>query len=211
MAKSRQLVARSVIGAFVATTLALAGKVQAAPLAMGPVEQVNVRSSIVVVLGRTYHVGPATSIVSNAARTRVALSSITPGTLVVIDGTESATGAEIVQRIAILPEQNVPGATQLLVTGVVTSATSTGQVRIGKLAVDINATLTDDSQRAWVGELIQAFGTQPNPGGLFLAQSAIHVAGIGGSGDTANGIGGSGPSAKGGSGVTVNGIGGSGL
>ena len=216
MAKFRQLASRSVVGAFVAAALSLVGKAHAAPLAIGPVEQVNVRSSTIVVLGQTYHVSPSTSVINKTAGAHISLASIAPGTFVVIDGTESAAGVATVQSVVTLAQQNVPGATQLLVTGIVSSVSSTGQVRIGKLTVDVNATLTDDSQRIVVGELIQISGTQPNPSGLFLAQgiggSGLSANGIGGSGVTAAGIGGSGLSAAGigGSGLSANGIGGSG-
>ena len=216
MAKFRRLASRSVVSAFVAAALSLVGKAEAAPLTIGPVEQVDVRSSTIVVLGQTYHVGPSTSVINEAAGGHSSLSSIAPGTFVVIDGAESAAGGAKVQSIGILSQQNVPGATQLLVTGIVSSAASTGQVRIGKLTVDVNATLTDDSQRVAVGDLIQVSGTQPNPSGLFLAQgiggSGLSAAGIGGSGPTTQGIGGSGSLAAGigGSGVTAAGIGGSG-
>ena len=227
MAKFRQLASRGVVGAFVAAALSLVGKAQAAPLAIGPVEQVNVRSSTIEVLGQTYHVGPTALVISKAAAAHISLGSIAPGTFVVIDGTESAAGVATVQSVATLAQQNVPGATQLLVTGIVSSVSSTGQVRIGKLTVDVNATLTDDSQRVAVGQLIQVSGTQPNPSGLFLAQgiggsglsaagiggSGVAAAGIGGSGLSSNGIGGSGTSTKGigGSGATAAGIGGSGV
>jgi hypothetical protein len=216
MAKFRQLASRNVVSAFVAAALSLVGKAQAVPLTIGPVEQVNVRSSTIVVLGQTYHVGSGTSVINKVAGSHASLRLIAPGTFVVIDGTESAAGISTVQSVGILSQQNVPGATQLLVTGIVSSVSSTGRVRIGKLTVDVNATLTNDSQRVAVGDLIQVSGTQPNPSGLFLAQgiggSGLSAAGIGGSGSVANGIGGSGATAAGigGSGSVANGIGGSG-
>ncbi|MBW4052653.1 MAG: hypothetical protein HIU85_14545, partial [Proteobacteria bacterium] len=216
MARSGQVLLSGVsacIGALLAANLSFGAQVT--PLAFGPVEQINLRTSTIVVLGQAYHVSPSAALFSKATGTRTALGSIAPGTLVLVDGTESAAGAANVQSIVSLRRLNVPGATQLLATGVVTAVNSAGQIRIGKLSVDINATLTSDSHGATVGELVQVVGTQPNPQGLFLATNAVGIGGsgasvgIGGSGAKV-GIGGSGAAVGiGGSGATV-GIGGSG-
>ena len=96
---------------------------------------------------------------------------------------------------------DVPGATQLLVTGVVSSETSTGEVKIGNLVVDVTPTLTSDSQKFTVGGLVQVTGTQPNPNGLFLAQNIISInasktMGVEGGGASAMGVEGGGASLK---------------
>ena len=160
------------VAAFVAT--ALAGTAQAATLAIGPVEQVNLKNSTIVVLGQTYQVSPA-AVLKTQAGTPTTLSNLAPNTLVEIDGTESARGQSAVSRVASLPGMDVPGATQLLVTGVVASETATGQIKVGNLVVDVTATLTSDAQKFAVGGLVQLTGTQPNPGGMFLAQNVTSI------------------------------------
>ena len=184
--------ARSVSAVAVFVAAALVGKAQAATLTVGPVEQVDLKSSTLVVLGQTYHIGASVSL-RNQAGVSVSLDSLAPDSLVSVDGTETAPGAVTVKAITALSQLDVPGATNLLVTGIVTGVSPVGQVRIGNLTVDINATLTSDSQQIAAGELVEVAGTQPTGGGLFLAQS---IAPIQGSGYTAAGIKGGGLSLK---------------
>ena len=174
------------VAAFVAA--ALVGTARAATLTVGPVEQVNLKTSTLVVLGQTYQISPSASL-RNQAGTAETLSSLTPDTLVVIDGTETKAGKATVSSVTSLSQIDVPGATRLLVTGIVSKVTLTGEIKVGNLTVDINPTLTSDSQSAAVGELVAITGTQPNEGGLFLAQS---VAPLNGTGLSTNGIRGSG-------------------
>ena len=204
------------IAAVVATVLA--GSAQAATLAMGPVEQINAKASTVVVLGQTYKIDPSTTLSSQAGAV-FTLNSLAVNTLVVVDGTESAQGVTNVTSVVSLPQLDVPGATRLLVTGVVSAETAAGQIKIGNLNLDITQTLTSDVQNFSIGSLVEVTGTQPNPGGLFVAQhiaplnSAPSAAagaanGILGGGVHANGILGGGVSAKGilGGGARSNGI-----
>ena len=174
------------VAAFVAA--ALVGTAQAATLTVGPVEQVNLKSSTLVVLGQTYQIGPSVSLRNQAGATET-LGALTPDTLVVIDGTETTAGKTTVSSVTTLSQLDVPGATRLLVTGVVSQVTPIGEITVGKLTVDINPTLTSDSQNAAVGELVAITGTQPNEDGLFLAQS---VAPVNGAGLSASGIRGTG-------------------
>ena len=183
------------IAAFVAS--ALAGPAVAGTLALGPVEQVNVKTSTLVVLGQSYHILPTTKLLGRSGA-GVTLDSFAPNTLVVVKGTESASGAVSVASIMRVPQIDVPGATQLSVAGVVSSESTTGQIQIGKLSVDVNSTLTSDTQNFAVGNLVSVTGTQPNPNGLFLAQSVVPLTGVDGSGKsatTALGVDGSGKSA----------------
>ena len=209
----------SAVAVFVAA--ALVGKAHAATLTVGPVEQVNLKSSTLVVLGQVYHIGPSVS-VRNQAGAVISLGSLAPDTVVSVDGTETAAGKAIIKSVTALPQLDVPGATPLMVTGVVSQVTPIGQIKIGNLIVDVNATLTSDSQQVTTGELVEIAGTQPTGGGLFLAQSAVSLTGVGGSGfrsKAAIGVGGSGFKSStaigvGGSGFTTNaaiGVGGSGF
>ena len=198
------------IAAFVAS--ALLGTAQASTLAVGPVDHVDLRASTVTVLGQTYKIAASTS-VKNSKGTPVSLASLAPDTIVSIDGSESANGAATVVSVTSLPQLDVPGATRLFVTGVVTSETATGQVKVGNLVVDINSTLTNGSQEFAVGSFVRITGTQPNPGGLFLAQTVATSNGIIGGGASSNGIIGGGASSNGiiGGGASSNGIIGGGL
>ena len=176
MARSDQArirgVSMSAVAVFVAA--ALVGKAQAATLTVGPVEQVNLKTSTLVVLGQTYHISPSTSL-RNQAGAVISLSALTSDTLVSIDGTETPAGSVIVQSVIALAQLDVPGATQLSVTGIVSNVMPTGEIKIGNLTVDINPTLTSDSQNVTAGELVEITGTQPTGGGLFLAQSMVSV------------------------------------
>ncbi len=191
------------VAAFVGT--AVAGAAHAATLAVGPVEQVNVKASTLVVLGQIYRVDAGTLIKNQRGQT-ISIGNVTANTLVVINGTETSAGQATVDSVASLPQLDVPGATPLLVTGVVSEESPTGQIKIGNLTVDIVDTLTSDTPQFQVGNLVEVTGTQPNPGGLFLAQSVTALSGLSGSGaDTAvNGLSGSGAD------TAVNGLSGSG-
>ena len=169
---SPRALAISTVAAFVAA--ALVGKAQAGTLAVGPVEQVNLKSSTLVVLGQTYHLNSSV-VLKNQSGAPISLTSLTPDTLVSIEGAETATGQATVKDVTSLSELNVPGATHLQVTSVVSSETPTGSIKVGNLTVDINSTLTSDTQNFSVGSLVEITGTQPNPGGIFLAQSIVPV------------------------------------
>ena len=199
------------VAVFVAA--ALAGTAHAATLAVGPIEQINLKNSTIVVLGQSYRVAPGV-IVKSQAGALAALSSLDTNTLVEIDGSETANGQSAVTSVTSLPQMDVPGATQLLVTGVISSETPTGQVKIGSLLVDVTATLTSDTPMFTVGGLVQVTGTQPNPGGMLLAQNivsintaqALGVAGSGLSSKAALGVAGSGLSSKAALGVAGSGL-----
>ncbi|MFZ0500892.1 MAG: DUF5666 domain-containing protein, partial [Steroidobacteraceae bacterium] len=188
-------------GALLCATVLLAGgagfsnATQAGALAIGPVQQVNAKSSTLVVLGQTYSLASSARI--SASGSAVTLRSLKPGTLVAVYGTESPHGAVDVLDVVALPQLNVPGATHLVVTGIVSAVSNVGTIRIGGLSVDINATLTSDTPTASVGDLVQLTGTQPTSGGLFLAQGIEGSGaskGIEGSGAASLGIEGSGAS-----------------
>ena len=188
-----RVLSRSAVAAFVGA--ALVGTAQAATLTVGPVEHVNLKTATIVVLGQNYHVD-ASTLIRNRAGAVTGLGSLAPYTVVSITGTETATGRATVKSVTALPEVDVPGATQLLVTGVVSSQNVVGEIKVGGLTVDVNATLTSDTPKFQVGNLVEITGTQPNPGGIFLAQNVIALAGVSGSGAAADlGVSGSGAKA----------------
>ena len=176
-------------------TAALAAKAQAAALTVGPVEHVNLKTSTLVVLGQTYHIDRSV-LLRNQAGAAIPLDSLTPYTVVSVQGTETAAGKANLKSITALPELDVPGATRLLITGRVASESAAGHIKIGNLTVDITPTMTSDTATAAVGELVQVVGTQPTAGGLFLAQSVVSlgVAGTGSSPVKSFGVAGTGSS-----------------
>ncbi len=98
MAQSRTVVSRGMllaVGAVAVTTLPLFGTAIAAPLTIGPAEQVNVEASTVVVLGQTYHVNPSLPIINRSTGAQIALGSIAPGTLVLVDANTAIDAAGI--------------------------------------------------------------------------------------------------------------------
>ena len=177
------IVSGSAIAAFVGA--ALIGVAHAGTLTVGPVTQVNLKASTLVVLGQTYYVDASTLITNRAGRP-VTLGSLTPNTLVSIAGTETATGQATVASVKSLPELDIPGATALLVTGVVSTETPTGEIKVGDLNVDIVATLTSDAPKFQVGNVVEITGTQPNPNGMFLARTIAVAAGLQGGGAAVN-------------------------
>ena len=167
--------AASLAAAFVGA--ALVGVAHAGTLAVGPVEQVNLKTSTIVVLGQVYQVDAATLIKTSAGKT-ITLGSLAPDTLVSVAGTETASGQTSVDSITSLPDLDVPGATPLFVTGIASAESPTGQIKVGHLSVDVVATLTGGAPKFQAGNLVEITGTQPNPNGLFLASTIAVSSGI---------------------------------
>ena len=185
----------------------------AAPLAIGAVEQIDLRNSSVVVLGQRFHVGPDTLVTSQASYpNRVSLATMPRNALIWVDGEGRADGTTRVDELVILPESNIPGASQLLVTGVVRAVSNDGRIRVGRLDVDITATLSSGNSQISVGDFVEVNGTQPLSQSVFLAQSATRAQGVGGTGANALGVGGTGANALGvgGTGKVALGVGGTG-
>ncbi|MDB6089760.1 MAG: hypothetical protein JWN85_2544, partial [Gammaproteobacteria bacterium] len=199
----------------------------AAPLAIGAIDQIDLRNSSVVVLGQRFHVGSGTLVTSQTTYpNQVLLAAVPRNALVWVDGEENGTGATRVDALIILPESNIPGASQLLVTGVVSAVGSDGRIRVGQLNIDITATLSSGNSQISVGDLVEVFGTQPVSQNVFLAQSAARTQGVGGTGKSVvalgvggtgantQGVGGTGKSAVllgvGGTGASTQGVGGTG-
>jgi len=186
----------------------------ASPLAVGAVDRVDLKTSSVVVLGQQFQVGAGTLVTTEASYPRpVSLADVPQNALVLVEGEEKTSGAVSVDAVIVLPESYVPGASQLLLTGVVSSVSSDGQIHVGNLKVDITPTLTSNSTPIAVGDLVEITGTQPATQGVLLAQSLVRAAGVGGTGNVALGVGGTGKVTTlgvGGTGKAVAGVGGTG-
>ena len=204
----------SCVAAFVFAAISFTNESVASPLAVGAVEQVDLKNSTVVILGQQFHVSAGTLIASQASYpAAISLTALPQNALVWVDGEERASGSRV-DALIVLPESNVPGASQLLLTGVVSSVSSDGQIRVGKLKVDINQTLSSGGAPVAVGDVVEVAGTQPTAQGVFLAQSLVRTEGVGGTGRVASlGVGGTGRVATlgvGGTGNAALGVGGTG-
>jgi hypothetical protein len=177
----------------------------ASPLAVGAIERVDLKNSSVVVLGQQFQIDAGTLLSSETSYpNRLVLSDLAPNTLVLVDGKQGPGGVTHVDALIALPDQNVPGASQLLVTGVVSEVSNTGQIRIGQLKIDVTPTLALGGSSPVVGDVVEVSGTQPQPQGVFLAQGFAHTDGVGGTGRIATmGVGGTGR-------ITALGVGGTG-
>ena len=91
------------VAAFVAS--ALAGNAHANTLSVGPVEQVNLKSSTIVVLGQTYLLGSKTAVADSTSSSAISLKSLSTGELVSISGTETSSGTTQVDRLVVLPSK----------------------------------------------------------------------------------------------------------
>ena len=201
------LLRRSVACALAFSALARLGSAHADPLAIGAVEKLEAKSSSIVVLGQRYQVGPKTLVVSESSNhAHLALSALTHDSVVWIDGQLLPNGGTRVDTVTILPEQYVPGSTQILVSGIITAVRSDGHVRLGELNVDVTPTFSSGITEFSVGDSIQAYGTQPVAQGVFLAQSLKRSPGQGNS--SSQGVGGTGAAGVGGTGAA--GVGGTG-
>jgi hypothetical protein len=200
--------------AIVLAAISFSNESVASPLAVGAVDRVDLKTSSVVVLGQQFQVGAATLVTTEASYPRpVSLADVPQTALVWIEGEEKTSGAVSVAAVIVLPESYVPGASQLSLTGIVSGISSDGQIRVGKLKVDITQTLGSNSAPIAVGDLVEISGTQPAAQGVLLAQSLVRADGVGGTGNAVAGVGGTGNVALGVGGtgnITALGVGGTG-
>ena len=144
---------------------------------LGPVEAVSERDGNAMVLGQ-----------------RLSLEALGPvevGQTVAVFGDVKADGTLFVSQVRNLG-QYVPGATTVLLTGVVQKLNSSiGRTTVNGVSVDINSVVSlDETGAIGAGTLVQVAGIQPNASGLLLAQGisgGAKTSGISG-GALANGI-----------------------
>ncbi|HEU4623268.1 MAG TPA: hypothetical protein VFS52_00810, partial [Steroidobacteraceae bacterium] len=147
-----------------------------APLVLlGPVEAINQREGVVVVLGQRL---PA----------RV-VGHVEVGQTVAVFGTFDSRGV-----INVLGVQRqglyVPGATSIVLTGVVQKVVpALGRATVGGVNVDLVSLVPlEQSEGIAVGSLVQVAGIQPVAGGLILVQGISGGATSGISGGATSGI-----------------------
>jgi hypothetical protein len=128
--------------AIVLAAISFTNESVASPLAVGAVDRVDLKTSSVVVLGQQFQVGAGTLVTTEASYPRpVSLADVPQNALVWVEGEEKTSGAVSVDAVIVLPESYVPGASQLLLKGVVSSVSSDGQIRVGNLKVATTPTL----------------------------------------------------------------------
>ena len=207
--RSRNALHRCVVTTAFVVAASLSSLVSAAPLAIGTIESIDARTSSIVVLGQKYSVGSAILVSgSKSYSAGKAAQFLAPGTLVWVDGELANNGSAKVASLTLLPETNVPGATEVFIAGVVKAVDSTGKVKIGSLTIDTTPVIGTFDGAISVGDSVEFFGVQPAANGVFVASAVAgsHIHGVGGTGLT--GVGGTGLTGVGGTGKT--GVGGTG-
>jgi hypothetical protein len=122
---------------------------------VGPVEAVNAATSVAIVLGQKVLAPSASDLV--VGDTVFVVGELNP------DGSIFAEG---IQDAGLY----VPGATQVLLTGVVQKVDSAvGRVTVGGVSIDLTTIGTNQSLTLSKGSTVQIAGTQPVNGGLVLA------------------------------------------
>ena len=156
--------------------ISYSGVSSADPLALGAVERVDLEHSTITVLGQQYYVSPGTLVTPDSTYpNRVALGAVAKNSLVWVDGVATAKGVTRVDEVIVLPDTNVPGSTQLLVTGVVSSVSSDGSVKVGSLKIDTTPTLTSSGSQVSVGDFIEVAGEHEGVVDEFLRDELNYV------------------------------------
>ncbi len=172
-------------------------------LVIGPIESIDVKHGVAVVLGQT--------VLARGVETlSVGLTASVVGTM----GADGAISATLIKTQGLY----VAGATNVLLSGKVQKADSSiGVATVGGLRVDLTGLMSSNFTLPGIGARVQVSGTQPNQHGVVLAQGisggGFSSAGISGGGITSKGISGGGFSAAGisGGGITSKGISGGGF
>jgi Domain of unknown function (DUF5666) len=168
-------------------------KEQAAPLLLvGPVESVNAKHTLAVVLGQKVLIGTS--------------DRVTVGDTVAVYGESLGDGSLKATKV-VSEGLYVPGATSIFISGTVQQVQpSIGRATVSGLPVDLTSLMAQGAVTPAVGSTLEITGTQPVNNGLFVAS------GISGGGKVASGISGGGLSAAGisGGGLSAAGISGGG-
>ena len=127
----------------------------------GPVTSIDINAGVFKSLGQTV-IGRFDT-----------LRDINVGDLVAVHGSIKSAGWIDAKRLIVSPDQYVPGASEIFVTGIPSYVDyATGQARIGGLTIDYTPSLGAD-QFGGIGAAISVYGTQPAPGGLMLSERVI--------------------------------------
>jgi hypothetical protein len=150
----------SMTGSYAGTTTAPASPIL---LLLGHIDAVHPETATAMIIGQVVHVSPT--------------AQLSPLLLTGIFGTLKSDGS-IDESSVKSGQAYVAGATPILLTGIVASANpSLGQIKIGRVLIDINSSsAVINSIPAGVsgafpkaGDMVQVMGIQPVEGGIMLA------------------------------------------
>jgi hypothetical protein len=140
---------------------AIIGTGRTIALVVGPVDSVNLRTSTVDVLGRSFRA-------PNAARLDAAIKG-GQQVAVAIFGSLSSKGVIEKATLRVLTPDYVAGSSKVIISGRITRIDpSTATIYIGKIVVDTSMLATSKSLE--VGAAVRVIGTQPVRGGIILAE-----------------------------------------
>jgi hypothetical protein len=141
--------------------------------AIGPVEALDARKSVIVVLGQSFAINQATKFGANSLGVK-ALKLLRVGDYVAVSGSNSAAGLALAITILPLRTSYVSGSSQAYVKGRIGSLDAAlGRLNIGSLTVDYTAVLSSlDASSFSVGSVVEFSGIRPNQAGQLLAFSA---------------------------------------
>ena len=132
-------------------------------LAVGRVDAVNRDESEVVVLGQVFRI-----VGTESAGTL--LGSVSVGDSIALIGDQTPEGYFAYSGVK-LTSQYVPGASSVYLAGRVTSVEDAiGEIHLGGLRISSYSARSVPRQTIREGDLLEVFGTQPLPGGAFLAE-----------------------------------------
>jgi hypothetical protein len=141
--------------------------------ALGPVERISSNGTSLTVLAQSYDLTPAVSVTIGSKKYRLtdALKLIHPGTYIAVVGTDDVQGRRTATEIIVSRRAYVPGASDVFVSGRVTSYDSlTGQAKLGGLQVDATSMFASNSTfRIGVGARIEVLGRQAIGAGVVSA------------------------------------------
>jgi hypothetical protein len=133
---------------------------------VGPVERIDARKRILVVLGQTYAIDKSTQFVSSSGQVGI-------GSYVAMAGSAEVAGAVTAARVQLLASAYVDGSSLTYVRGTVrTLDQSLGRLSVGKLQIDYTVSLGNvDTAVPTVGETAEFSGIRPSQNGVMLAYS----------------------------------------
>ncbi len=147
-------------------------------IAIGPVESIDRRKNVVVVLGQSFSIDSMTLITvsetSSASQGPKILKLIRRGDYVAVGGWQTTARTVTASRITVLPSTYVDGSSSTYVKGRIGAIDfALGRLTVGSLQVDYTASLGSmGANQLAVGRTVELVGMRPTPGGAMLAFTA---------------------------------------
>ncbi len=140
-------------------------------MVLGPVEALDREQETLRVLGQVVQTADAGTL----------STQISVGSVVAVSGELASDGAIRARRVAKVASEYVAGSTRIAVRGKVLAMNARlGNLKLGQLFVDYTASLYSlDQADLNDGAVLFVAGTQPVPGGVFVADEALASAPVG--------------------------------